>query len=207
VSEKLTCASSWRGEIGVDAEARTIRGMVLAEAGPLQSGRGEFDEAGLDRLAELINAAGGVESYYGHDHVWETNQPAIFLGMVKNAKVDRSPKPARVRADLEFAPSSSNIPGRGDLAGYVMQRTTERPEAISSSLVFYADLESRPPLKRGSKTYDQPPFLRPVEVLSSDIVGQGDAVRRLLSVPVEVEDSTPVPVPPIAHPADFRHIK
>jgi hypothetical protein len=187
VSEKLTCASSWRGEIGVDLEARTIRGMVVAEAGPLQSQRGEFDEAGLDALVELINGAGGVESYLTHDHVFDTNSVPVLLGIVKNAKVDRSPKPARVRADLEFFPSASAVPGHGDVASYVMARTSERPEAISSSLVFYADLESRPPIKRGTKTYEQPPFLRPTQVLSSDIVGQGDAVRRLLSLPVEVE--------------------
>lgn len=187
MSEKLTCASSWRGEIGVDLEARTIRGAVMAEAGPLESQRGEFDEAGLDALVELINAAGGVEGYYTHDHVFDTNNVPVLLGMWTNAKVDRSPKPARVRGDLTFVPSASNVPGLGDVAGYVMQRTKERPEAISSSLVFYADLESRPPIKRGGKTYEQPPFLRPTQVLSSDIVGQGDAVRRLLSVPVEVE--------------------
>lgn len=187
MSEKLTCASSWRGEIGVNAETRTIHGAVMAEAGPLESQRGEFDEAGLEKLAELINAAGGIEGYYTHDHVFDSNNIPVLLGMWTNAKVDRSPKPARLRADLAFVPSASAVPGLGDVASYVLSRTAERPEAISSSLVFYADLESRPPIKRGSKTYDQPPFLRPTQVLSSDIVGKGDAVRRLLAAPVEEE--------------------
>ncbi|MFO0899834.1 MAG: hypothetical protein U0836_20580 [Pirellulales bacterium] len=163
----------------VDQAARMIHGMVLAEVGPLKSRRGEFDLAGVERVAELINAAGGVESYYTHDHVTDTNSVPILLGMVTNARADRT----SVRGDLKFFPSASNVPGLGDLAGYVMQRAEERPQAISSSLVFYADLEHRAPVKRGRDYVQQPPLLRPTSVLSSDIVGEGDAVSSLLSKP------------------------
>lgn len=185
--ELLTLRSSWRGAIGVDREARMIRGMVLAEAGPLKSGRGEFDEQALDQVAELINAAGGVDSHLGHGHVFGQD-PGTFLGVLTDAVVDRSPKPARIRGNLTFSKAASMSPS-GDLAAYVMQLADERPQSISSSLVLFADLETRPPLKRGGKNVDQLPLLRPLEVRGSDIVTRGDAVNRLLSAdPEEVEE-------------------
>lgn len=164
-----------------------IRGMVLAEAGPLKSGRGEFDEAALERVAELINASGGVDSHLGHGHVFGQD-PGTFLGVLTDAEVDRSPKPARIRGNLTFSKAASMSPS-GDLAAYVMQLADERPQSISSSLVLYADLETRPPLKRAGKNVEQLPLLRPLEVRGSDIVTRGDAVNKLLSAdPEEVDD-------------------
>lgn len=189
--EQFTLVSKWRGEVGVDFEAGVIRGMVLAEAGPLKSRRGEFDELALDAVAELINAQNGVDSHLGHNHVSES-MSLDFLGFVDGVKVDRSPKPARVRGDLHFEKSAFAVPGKGDLATYVMQRAKERPQSISSSLVLYADLEPRPPLKRGGKMVEQLSLLRPVAVLGSDIVRQGDAVNSILSFDPEEPDDDEV---------------
>jgi len=164
--------------IGVDREAGIIRGMVLAESGPFKTpGRGEFDAASLSAIATLINKEGSVRSRFGHASALD-HGPGKFLGRVSNARVDGN----RVRGDLTFSRTASNLPGNGDVAGYIMALVEEDPElGISTSLVLEADEEFRlnkdGTQKEGKNGEVAPPLWRPLQIFASDIVDEGDAVH------------------------------
>ena len=193
----LELRSAWRNPVGVDEAAGMIRGMVLAEAVPFKTGRGRFDEAALERAAELINEAGGVPSYLSHAHA-KGDGEGTYLGEVQNAQVDYDPKPARLRADLKFDPAAALSP-LGNWPAYILAQAQSNPRRIGSSLALRATAEEQPPVK-GKR---QPPLWRPTAIISADIVSRGDAVNSLLSAEEQQELET---VPPSARLALLKRL-
>lgn len=155
--------------IGVDEEAKVIRGYVVAQLGQFKTGRGEFDVSGLEAIVRLINAQpdGIVVNYGHHQDVGSPDAMDAFLGRARNARIDRD----RVRADLHFNDvafmSHTGGTSRGER---LLQRAKTDPGSFASSLVLAAD--KRPPARRGN-----PPTWHPVAIQSSDLVYVGDAVH------------------------------
>ncbi len=175
--------------IGVDREARVLRGYVVAQRGPFKTkGRGEFDDKSLASIVELMNSgSAGLKSRFTHPDM-SSDGLGKFLGRSRNARL--TDDGAKVRADLHFDPSASKTPN-GDLADYVMSLAESDPDALSSSLVLTVDREFRlePDGTRKTDTDGEPlpPLWRPKKLHASDIVDTGDAVDGLLSAGVDVD--------------------
>lgn len=186
--------------IGVDREAKVLRGYVVAQHGAFKStGRGQFDNEALAMIADLANRKpAGLKSRFTHPGASDDGL-GKFLGRAKGAYVStatdaRTGKavPA-VRADLHFDESAFKTPS-GDLASYIMSLAESDPDALSSSIVVKADRFV--PGKNGelvklSEDDDGPegvtPLWRPRELQASDIVDTGDAVDGLLSAGIDTE--------------------
>lgn len=179
--------------IGVDREAKVLRGYVVAQEGPFKSeGRGEFNEQGLRDIVRLGNSSpNGLKSRFTHPDM-SSDGLGKFLGRARSfalgSAIDsRTGKKVKaVRADLHFDPSAHETPS-GDLANYVMNLAESDPDALSSSIVVKPEEEYRLN-KDGSRAKDSqgnelPPLWYPLEIHASDIVDTGDAVDGLLSAP------------------------
>lgn len=169
--------------IGVDREAKVLRGYVVAQAGPFKTpGRGEFDEKSLKSIVTLMKKNKlGTKSRFAHPTLSDDGVGKL-LGRAKNPVLDGD----RVRADLHFDESAFNTPG-GDLATYVMNVAESDPDAISSSLVLETEMVEQVEPKTGKPILDEngtpkPPLWRPSRIHASDIVDTGDAVDGLLSI-------------------------
>jgi uncharacterized protein YidB (DUF937 family) len=153
--------------VGVDEEAKVIRGYVVAEAGDFKTGRGKFDRDSLSAIVNIINAApDGVTANYGHQtDAGSSDALDAFLGRSKNAYVDGD----KVRADMHLDPvaflSHNGGVSRGER---LMQRAKSDPASFASSLVVAADKE-----RKGNG----PPLWKPLAIMSSDVVSVGDAVH------------------------------
>ncbi len=170
------------GALGVDREAKILRGFVMAQAGPFKTaGRGEFDQQSLDMIIALANArSGGLKSRFAHPTMSDDGL-GKFLGRVRNARLDGN----KVRGDLHLDPSSFNTPS-GNLGGYVLDLAESDPAALSSSLVLKVKKEYRLN-SDGTKQTDAsgeplPPLWRPTALHASDVVDTGDAVDAILSM-------------------------
>lgn len=178
--------------IGVDREARIVRGYVVAQLGPFKSeGRGEFDQASLEQILELHKQAPlGLKSRFAHPS--ESNDGlGKFLGRSRDAwmgttvNADGKEVPA-VRADLHLdqAAFRGDAPS-GNLGDYILDLAASDAEALSSSLVLRVDREYRinadgtPVL--GADGAPLPPLWRPKKLFASDVVDEGDAVDGFLS--------------------------
>jgi hypothetical protein len=173
--------------VGVDRDAKILRGYVVVQQGPIKDGRGEFDAEGLQQTADLINAsASGVKSRFTHPSL-SSDGLGKFLGRAKNASVGDG----QVRADLHFAESAFNTPS-GDLAGYVMDLAEEDSDALSSSIVVKPKEVYRT-TKDGKREVGEngqslPPLWYPQKILASDIVDEGAAVDGLLAAGIDVDE-------------------
>ncbi len=164
----------------VDRDNGIIRGVVLAEKGPFQSGRGEFDDNSLKAIARLGASAagsGGLSSNYGHhDDLGSPDAIDSYLGRMKNVRLDGD----KVRGDLHLADSAFLNPAGGTSRGeYLLARAAEDPSSFGSSLQLRADKTFRLD-SRGRRMVDadgEPlaPIWTPTEILGSDIVAKGDA--------------------------------
>ncbi len=170
------------GVLGVDREAKVLRGFVMAQAGPFKSeGRGEFDQQSLEAIVGLANARNsGLKSRFAHPTMSDDGL-GKFLGRVRNARLDGN----KVRGDLHLDPTSFNTPS-GNLGGYVLDLAESDPAALSSSLVLKVKKEYRLN-SDGTKQIDAngkplPPLWRPTALHASDIVDTGDAVDAILSI-------------------------
>lgn len=168
--------------IGVDREAKVIRGMVLAEKGPFKTpGRGEFDDLSLDKIVELMaEHPNGLKSRLAHPTL-SNDGVGKFLGRARDGWRDGN----KIRGDLHFDPSSFKTPN-GDLGNYVMDLAESDPDALSTSLVLQSAKEHRL-TKEGTKQTDDkgdplPPLWRPTKLHATDVVDTGDAVNGMLSV-------------------------
>lgn len=179
--------------IGVDRDAKVLRGYVAAQSGPFKSdGRGEFDELSLEQIVKLANTArGGVKSRFTHPDL-SGDGLGKFLGRARDFSLSTAldartgKKVKAVRADLHFDPTAHDTP-HGDLAKYVMDLAESDPDALSSSLVVKPEEVFRL-AKDGAPVADDegnplPPLWRVKELHASDIVDTGDAVDGLLSAP------------------------
>lgn len=191
--------------IGVDREAKIIRGVVVAEEGPFKSeGRGEFDRPALAAIARMGNEkAAGLKSRWTHPTL-SSDGLGHMLGRMKNFRVEKStrtePLAANtggmsqvireielVRADLHLDSTAFKTPS-GDLATYVMDLATSDPDAFGSSLVLKTDTEMRldkkgVPLK-GEDGEMLPPLWRPTSLHAVDVVDTGDATNSFLSADI-----------------------
>lgn len=183
--------------VGVDREQNVLRGYVVAQEGPFKSeGRGEFNVAGLKKLAALGNkATGGLKSRFTHPTL-SSDGLGKFLGRAKNftldsVRVNRGGEMVllhAVRADLHFDKTALDKPvdGGKPLAEYVMDLAESDPDALSSSVVVKADQQTQldPKTKKpllNDRGEALPPLWFPTELRASDIVDTGDAVDGLLS--------------------------
>lgn len=173
--------------LGVDREAKVIRGYVVAQLGAFKTaGRGQFDDASLRQIVDLMGKhPKGLRSRFAHPT--ESNDGlGSYLGRAKNPRMDGD----RVRADLHLDPTSFSSPN-GNLGGYLLDLAESDSDALSSSLVLQADKEAVLDAK-GKPALDQdgqpvPPVWRPTKLHASDIVDTGDAVDGLLSAGVDVD--------------------
>lgn len=180
--------------IGVDRDAKVIRGYVLAQAGPFKTpGRGEFDSKALKEIVRLGNAERlGLKSRFAHPTLSDDGI-GRYLGRVRNLWLGRVVKviggvPTEVeavRGDLHLDPTAFSTPN-GDLGSYVLALAESDSEALSSSLVMQPDVRLRMD-KHGRPIQDEsgadlPPLWFPLSLHASDIVDTGDAVDGLLSV-------------------------
>lgn len=182
--------------VGVDRQAKMIRGMVIAQLGEFKDGRGQFDAAGLQRIVELTNAKSkGLRSNFTHATL-SSDGLGKYLGRVRGAYMgtavdSRTGKTVQAaRGDLHFDETAFNTPN-GDLATYIMDLTENDPEAISSSLVIEPNERFLTDAKGRTLTNDDgeplPPVWEPVALHGSDIVGEGAAVDGLLSAGIDVD--------------------
>lgn len=180
--------------IGVDREAKVIRGYVVAQEGPFKSaGRGEFDTASLKQIVKLMKAKGpaGLKSRFTHPTMSDDGLGKL-LGFAKNPSLDmveverggETVQLQAVRADLHLSPAAFSSPS-GDLGTYVMDLAELHPQAVSSSLVLNVDQEYRIEKNGTPKVDDQgnalPPLWRPTALHATDVVDTGDAVDNILS--------------------------
>ena len=165
------------GTEGVDESNRTIRGMVVALEGDFVDGRGHFNSRSLREIAATINTTPkGLRSRFGHPGLLEADGLGKFLGRQTNARISsahnrQGARVPAVRADLTLDESSFHTPF-GDLGGYVLRLAKSDPDALSSSLVIWPDMEER---GKGLA-----PAWYPKELKASDIVSEGAAVAGLL---------------------------
>jgi hypothetical protein len=177
--------------IGVDREAKVIRGMVVAQAGPFKSeGRGEFDLTALDQIRAAWPKA-GLRSRFAHPNE-SSDGLGKYLGRARDPfpstvliEVDgKAVEVPAVRADLHLDPTAFGTPN-GDLGTYVMDLAANDPGAISSSLVLRKSEEWRltkdgtPQL--GADGRELPPLWRVEKLFATDVVDEGDAVDGILS--------------------------
>ena len=124
--------------LGVDREAKVIRGYVVAQLGAFKTaGRGQFDDASLRQIVDLMGKhPKGLRSRFAHPT--ESNDGlGSYLGRAKNPRMDGD----RVRADLHLDPTSFSSPN-GNLGGYLLDLAESDSDALSSSLVLQADKEA-----------------------------------------------------------------
>lgn len=188
--------------IGVEPETEygVIRGFIMAEEGPFKTGRGEFNKKALKQIVKLCNDnPKGLKCRMGHPTESDDGL-GKYLGRVRSAWYEEYPSKGpigdpllqlgRVRGDLYFAQSARDVPGKGDLAAYFMQRAKEDAESLSSSLVLDCEQEyrlekdGRP--KQSEDGMNLPPLWFPTKLYASDLVDDGDAVQGgLLSANVD----------------------
>lgn len=170
----------------VDRESRTLRGYVVAEAGPFRDERGSFNEESLRQITRHINSTQlGLKSRFGHPS-FLSDGLGRFLGRSRNARIDTTinrdgKRVPAIRADLTFDPSAFKTP-HGDLASYVLSLAESDPDAISSSLVIHPREEHQ---RNGG-----PPLWFPIALQASDIVEQGAAVGSLLDTESTLQNLT-----------------
>lgn len=157
--------------LGVDKENAVINGYVVAQMGRFKSeGRGQFNEAGLQKLVELGNASDrGIRSRFGHPNQSDDGL-GKYLGRAKNFRLEGD----RVKADMHLNATALQEPPQGGrpLGEYVMHLADTDPGAFSSSIVVAADKE---------EIDGQPPVWMPTHLYASDVVDTGDAVDDFMS--------------------------
>jgi len=190
--------------LGVDREAKVIRGIILAEEGPFRSkGRGEFDQKSIRQIAKLANAApGGLKSRLSHptesdDGVGKMlgRVTGVDLGFIQRETPDGPKEVMVARGDLGFKDSAFKTPN-GDLATYVMDVVSESlrdgtTDDIGMSLVLETEFEQRLDSKGRPKLDDTgqelPPLWRPQVLHAVDVVDAGDATRSMLAHGLSIE--------------------
>ena len=176
--------------IGVDREARVLRGYVVAQAGPFKDRRGEFDEQALTDVVRLMRLNKfGTKSRFTHPNLSDDGL-GKFLGRAKSPRLDQvrtadGKTVSAVRADLHFSATAGEGNPHGNLAEYVMRLAEEDADAMSSSLVLQVKQEHRlepdGTRKKDAAGTPLPPLWRPQSIHASDIVDTGDAVDGLLA--------------------------
>jgi len=155
--------------IGVDMDAKVIRGAILAEIGHFKShGRGQFTEESLQAIEQLASELPDVGLHSRLDHPTASNNGiGRFLGRVKNIRRDGD----KIRGDIHIDKTalSTNISGGTPIGEYVLQLAQSDPQALETSFRLSA--------KRIHVGSGQPPVWIPTKLGGSDVVESGDAVK------------------------------
>lgn len=182
-------------DIGVDRDAKVLRGMVVAQEGVFKSRRGAFDLRGLKKIKAMMNKSRtGLKSRFTHPTL-SADGLGKFLGRVKNptlelVDIDRDGEKVPlhlIRGDLHFNPTALKPPPEGGTprAEYIMDLAESDPGAFGSSLVLQADeeqqLDERGKPKLGTDGQPLPPIWIATKLHASDLVDEGDAVDAILS--------------------------
>jgi len=188
--------------LGVDREAKAIRGVILAEEGPFKSkGRGEFDAKGIKEIVKLARAApGGLKARFTHPTLSDDGLGKM-LGRVRDTQLSSvqrvikgEPRELMIaRGDLYFSESAFNSP-KGDLATYVMDLVEEDNggDNAGMSLVIEPQEEYRLD-KKGRRKVDEltgeelPPLWHPLSLHAVDVVDTGDATRSMLAAGLSID--------------------
>src|SRR5262249_49790922 len=104
-----------------------------------------------------------------HESLTSTNL-LTFLGRAYGARLDGN----KVRADLHFDKTASNLPVLGNVKRYLIDRVRSDPSSLSSSLVLSG-------IEVDANDRSAAPVWVPTGIESSDIVAKGAAVGSLLS--------------------------
>lgn len=174
--------------VGVDREARIVKGYVVAQLGPFKSeGRGEFDQASLDLIVKHWPKA-GLKSRFSHP-TESSDGLGKYLGRARDpylstVRLEDGKEVPAVRANLHLDKTAFSSP-EGNLGDYVLSLAESDPGALSSSLVLSKDEEYRLD-KKGSRVLDDAgnplaPLWRPKRLYASDVVDEGDAVDAFLA--------------------------
>ena len=179
--------------LGVDREAKAIRGVIVAEEGPFKSkGRGEFDAKAIREIAKIGNSKpNGLKSILSHPERAKDEILAL-LGRAVNYTVDTVSRVVdgvkaevlAARADLMFGDYAFTSP-YGNLAEHVMNVVESDGDALGMSLQIDPDVSYRTD-RRGRPLMNEagqplPPLWYPRDLVGVDVVGDGDATRSMLS--------------------------
>jgi len=183
--EFLAPVSAW--PIGVDTDAKIIRGVIVAQACQFQDPvgepdpRGAFDGDGLKTLNRLMTAEPiGVKSRYGHPNPQHPGAPAEldgFLGRFKGPRIDSD----KLRSDLHLDDTAFLAPpGGGTSRGeYLMARAKSDPSSFGTSLVLVTDkiyrMDTHNKPRRDDNGNTLAPLWKPTAIGSIDIVDRGAA--------------------------------
>lgn len=187
--------------VGVDRKAEVIRGVVIAQEGLFKSeGRGRFTRASLDRILQLGSAApNGLKSRFTHPTL-SADGAGTHLGRIRNLRMDslgmresagqvKSDPVAAIRGDLYLDPSAHKLPGKGDVAEWLMTAVENDPDSLSTSLVIRSkkewELDAQGNRVKDANGEELPRIWTPTALHSSDVVDTGDAVDGMLAVNVD----------------------
>lgn len=173
--------------LGVDREAKAIRGVILAEEGPFRNtDRGSFSKAAIKEVVKLGKASGSLKSHLSHTESGKSEAILFLLGKTRDVREDTVIRneggkevPRLVaRGDLHFGSYAFKAP-QGDLATHIMNVVDEENDAFGMSLQLDAEI-SYPTDRRGRRLYGPPEWM-PRQLAAVDVVGQGEATRSMLS--------------------------
>ena len=121
---------------GVDRTNKVVMGAKVIEAGDLNDSRTwTVDDETLHQVVELAaNQKRGVKARFTHPNMSDDGL-GNYLGRWQGFYV----RDGAVYADLHIAESAHDVPGKGDIATYVMDLAEEDPEAFGVSLATVLD--------------------------------------------------------------------
>lgn len=189
-------------DVGVDRKREIIHGAVIAQQGNVTGHDFEFDADALSTLHKLMAAnVQGLKSRLGHPGLSSNGDPANFLGRYRDFTLEEFSPSAeqraasqhsaklerwlQIRGDLHLDPTAHDIPGKGDVADYLLSRIESDPASVMNSIVmrhdiiFLMDHDGRP-----ATAPDEKPLRglsRPKAVSEIDVVDKGAATRGMLS--------------------------
>jgi hypothetical protein len=168
----IASATGTSARIGVDTDNRILHGIVLAQTGRFETGRGQFTLDSLRKGAAIMRSHPyGTRSYFQHGE----DQLGRLLGRIKNTRVEGDV----LRGDLHLGPTSMQTPpvGGRPLGEYVLQLATTDPDAMAASLVLEADKVNPPRGSANLNSGKMVPVWHPTSIFSADLVSRGDASR------------------------------
>ena len=121
---------------GVDRTNKVVMGAKVIEKGDLNDARDwTVDTDTLHQVVELAERGKrGVKARFTHPNMSDDGLGS-YLGRWTDFRVENN----AVYADLHIADSAFDVPGKGDIATYVMDLAEEDPEAFGVSLATVLD--------------------------------------------------------------------
>ena len=163
--------------VGVDRDARVIRGYIVAEEGETKtSGRAFFDRESLETLQRLGNESRkGLKGHFQHPSA-SNDGLGKFTGRSQNFRIDTQDGRHVLRADHYFDHTAMETPpGGGKPYGvYLMDLAESDPGAFQSSVILDPDHLKE---SEDDSATNGIPVVRPNEFRGVDFVREGDATH------------------------------